>query len=87
MIFAPFFEVWDVLPEYPARPAFDPLSYKTHRILWMAFYKQMNMIYIHSHIDDLNLHLFAGRMDNSLYREHLRPKSSHVLRCNHHVVS
>ena len=33
MIFALFFQVGEVLPEYPARPAFDLLGYKTHRIL------------------------------------------------------
>ena len=68
MILAPLSHVWEVLSQYPARPAFDLLGYKTHRILRGIFYKQMNMVHIHRHIDDLNIHLFTGRTDNSLYR-------------------
>jgi len=63
---APFLEMWKCFAQFSAAPTFYSLGYKAYRILRVIFYEKMNVINIHYHVNDLNLHLFACLTDDPL---------------------
>lgn len=53
MVTAPFLQIGLFLPEHSATSTFDHLRYITYGIFWRVFDKQMHMIRVYCHINDL----------------------------------
>jgi len=53
MVTAPFLQIGKFLPEHSATSTFDHLLHITYGIFWRVFDKQMHMIRIYCHINDL----------------------------------
>ena len=53
MVTVPFLQIGKILPVHSATSTFDHLRYITYGILWRVFDKQMHMIRVYCHINDL----------------------------------
>jgi len=52
-----------LLPEHSATSTFDHLRYITYGIFWRVFDKQMHMIRVYCHINNLNVKFLTGLPD------------------------
>lgn len=66
MVIAPFLQMRKLLPEHSATSTFDHLRYITYGIFWRVFDKQMHMIRVYYHVNDLNIKLHTRLPDNYL---------------------
>jgi len=70
MVTAPFLQMGKLLPEHSATSTLDHLRYITYGIFWRVFDKQMHMIRVYCHINDLTyglLRFFQYLNDTNQY--------------------
>jgi hypothetical protein len=66
MLSAPFSQVRELLPQYPARPAFDLLGDKTQGVLGRVLEENVDMVRVDRNVNYLDAHLRACAPDDRL---------------------